>query len=107
MIDSESIRKEINKLNNNTLESKKRNLYFSDIINNYFSDNINKLLEENDGEVHNYIISIIERALISQILNTNGGNQLKAAESLGLNRNTLRKKIIDLNIDLQSNKKNK
>ena len=107
MIDSESIRKEINKLNNNSLESKKKNLYFSDIINNYFSDNINKLLEENDGEVHNYIISIIERALISQILNTNGGNQLKAAESLGLNRNTLRKKIIDLNIDLQSNKKNK
>ncbi|MBL08418.1 MAG: nitrogen regulation protein NR(I) [Rhodobiaceae bacterium] len=107
MIDSESIRKEINKLNNNTLESKKRNLYFSDIINNYFSDNINKLLEENDGEVHNYIVSIIERALISQTLNTNGGNQLKAAESLGLNRNTLRKKIIDLNIDLQSNKKYK
>ncbi len=107
MIDSESIRKEINKLNNNALESKKSNLYFSDIINNYFSDNINKLLEENDGEVHNYIISIIERALISQTLNTNGGNQLKAAESLGLNRNTLRKKIIDLNIDLQSNKKNK
>ena len=107
MIDSESIRKEINKLNNNTLESKKRNLYFSDIINNYFSDNINKLLEENDGEVHNYIISIIERSLISQTLNTNGGNQLKAAESLGLNGNTLRKKIIDLNIDLQSNKKNK
>ena len=107
MIDSESIRKEINKLNNNALEIKKSNLYFSDIINNYFSDNINKLLEENDGEVHNYIVSIIERALISQILNTNGGNQLKAAESLGLNRNTLRKKIIDLNIDLQSNKKNK
>ena len=107
MIDSESIRKEINKLNNNALEIKKSNLYFSDIINNYFSDNINKLLEENDGEVHNYIVSIIERALISQTLNTNGGNQLKAAESLGLNRNTLRKKIIDLNIDLQSNKKNK
>ena len=107
IIDSESIRKEINKLNNNSLESKKKNLYFSDIINNYFSDNINKLLEENNGEVHNYILSIIERALISQTLNTNGGNQLKAAESLGLNRNTLRKKIIDLNIDLQSNKKNK
>ena len=107
MIDPESIRKEINKLNKNTLESKKRNLYFSDIINNYLSDNINKLLEENDGEVHNYIVSIIERALISQTLSTNGGNQLKAAESLGLNRNTLRKKIIDLNIDLQSNKKNK
>lgn len=107
MIDSESIRKEINKLNNNKFESKESNLYFSDIINNYFSDNINKLLEENDGEVHNYIVSIIERALISQTLNTNGGNQLKAAESLGLNRNTLRKKIIDLNIDLQSNKKNK
>jgi two-component system nitrogen regulation response regulator GlnG len=34
------------------------------------------------------------------------GNQLKAAKILGLNRNTLRKKIGDLNINIQLNRKN-
>ena len=76
---------------------------FSDIINNYFSDNINKLLEENDGDVHNYIVSIIERALISQTLNTKGGNQLilkilkegysSALRLIGIKTKVLAKKV--------------
>jgi len=44
------------------------------------------------------ILREIERPLVSISLIATGGNQLKAAELLGLNRNTLRKKIRDLDI---------
>ena len=38
--------------------------------------------------------------LISLTLNATRGNQLRAAEILGLNRNTLRKKIRELDIEV-------
>jgi two-component system nitrogen regulation response regulator GlnG len=41
----------------------------------------------------------IEKPLIEQTLRATGGNQIKAAEVLGLNRNTLRKKMRELNIN--------
>jgi two-component system nitrogen regulation response regulator GlnG len=39
------------------------------------------------------VIDKVEAPLIAMVLNACGGNQIKAAELLGLNRNTLRKKI--------------
>ena len=44
------------------------------------------------------IIREVERPLITLTLQATKGNQIRAAEVLGLNRNTLRKKIKDLNI---------
>ena len=44
------------------------------------------------------VLREVERPLISLTLSATRGNQLKAAHLLGLNRNTLRKKIRDLNI---------
>ncbi len=44
------------------------------------------------------VIREVERPLISLTLEATRGNQIRAAEVLGLNRNTLRKKIRDLNI---------
>jgi len=41
-----------------------------------------------------------EKPLIENTLSATRGNQIKAAELLGLNRNTLRKKIKDLDIDI-------
>ena len=46
------------------------------------------------------VIREIERPLISQALSATAGNQLQAARMLGLNRNTLRKKIRDLGIEV-------
>ena len=40
----------------------------------------------------------MERPLIELVLERTGNNQLKAAEILGLNRNTLRKKIAERNV---------
>lgn len=44
------------------------------------------------------VIREVERPLIALTLEATRGNQIRAAEVLGLNRNTLRKKIKDLNI---------
>lgn len=50
-----------------------------------------------DGEkaagVYDMVMSCVEKPLIEVVLHRVGGNQTQAAELLGLNRNTLRKKI--------------
>ena len=49
--------------------------------------------------LHSRIIDEVEKPLIAITLRATKGNQLKASDLLGLNRNTLRKKIRDLDID--------
>ena len=46
------------------------------------------------------ILREIERPLISRTLAATGGNQIKAAEILGINRNTLRAKIRKLDVPI-------
>ncbi len=47
------------------------------------------------------VIKQVEKPLILAALASTNGNQIKASELLGINRNTLRKKIKDLEIDFQ------
>ncbi len=49
-------------------------------------------------DVYDQVIAEVERPLIAMTLSATRGNQIKAAAMLGLNRNTLRKKIRDLSI---------
>lgn len=51
--------------------------------------------------LHPMLINAIERPLIAKALQETKGNQIQAAELLGLNRNTLRKKIHDLHIPVK------
>ncbi len=48
--------------------------------------------------LHRRVVREVERPLIELSLAATGGNQIKAAKMLGLNRNTLRKKIRELDI---------
>ena len=73
---------------------------FSKILENYLSRNINKINKEYQGDVYNYFVTELEKVLLLEVLKNKNGNQLKAAELLGLNRNTLRKKITELNINI-------
>ena len=50
--------------------------------------------------LYDRVLREIERPLISLSLSATRGNQIKAAHLLGLNRNTLRKKIRELDIQV-------
>lgn len=50
--------------------------------------------------LYDRVLKEVERPLISMCLGATRGNQIKAAHLLGLNRNTLRKKIRDLDIQV-------
>ena len=49
--------------------------------------------------LYSRVLTEVERPLISLTLDATNGNQIKAAKLLGLNRNTLRKKIKELKIN--------
>ncbi|MCP5088866.1 MAG: response regulator [Rhodobacteraceae bacterium] len=55
--------------------------------------------------LYNRIVREVELPLIALSLSATRGNQIKAAELLGINRNTLRKKIRDLDIQVTRTKK--
>jgi len=65
---------------------------------------IRALLQRMEGypleDLYDEVISRVERPLIELVLERTGYNQLKAAEILGLNRNTLRKKIAERHVTL-------
>ena len=54
--------------------------------------------EFREGEVHGIVVDAIEGALIERALQRCGGVKTKAADFLGINRNTLNKKVKDLNL---------
>ena len=51
-----------------------------------------------DG-LHHRLIETVERPLLRATMVAVRGNQIRAAKLLGINRNTLRKKLVDLGID--------
>jgi len=55
---------------------------------------------EEPRDLYHRLVAEIERPLVELALKRSGGNQVRAARMLGLNRNTLRKKITDHKIVL-------
>ena len=64
--------------------------YVRKAVGDYFKD-----LDGEDPScaVYDMVMNCVEKPLIETVLQYAGGNQTRAAELLGLNRNTLRKKI--------------
>ena len=57
-------------------------------------------LDRGASEIYRRLIERVERGLIEAALARTEGNQIRAAALLGINRNTLRKKIVELAIPL-------
>ena len=100
IIMNEDLVKEIKNLQKLDQQMLDTDSQFSIILENYLSKNINKINTEYQGDVYNYFVTELEKVLLFEVLKNKNGNQLKAAELLGLNRNTLRKKITELNISI-------
>mgnify|MGYP006431319289 FL=1 len=66
------------------------------LLDQYFND----LAGESPGNLYDLVVSNVEKPLLLYVMNYAEGNQSKAAEILGLNRNTLRKKLKNHNIDI-------
>lgn len=58
-------------------------------IEQYFKD----LNGEQPQNLHNFFINEVEKPFLQVVMNKVNGNQTRAADMLGINRNTLRKKL--------------
>ncbi|VVT03155.1 fused DNA-binding response regulator in two-component regulatory system with GlnL: response regulator; sigma54 interaction protein [Sphingomonas sp. EC-HK361] len=54
-----------------------------------------------DGTLYDRVVAAAERPLIEAMLVRHAGNQLRVARAIGINRNTLRKRLDDLGIEPQ------
>lgn len=54
--------------------------------------------------LYDQVLEQVEKPMIELALNLQGGNQIKTAELLGINRNTLRKKISTYKIKVRTTK---
>lgn len=62
-------------------------------------ENLEVYFRDLDGEephsMHEMLIQVVEKPLLEVVMKHAAGNQSKAAEWLGINRNTLRRKLTE------------
>jgi two-component system, NtrC family, nitrogen regulation response regulator GlnG len=71
---------------------------FAALIGRRVAQYLEKSNDEEPRGLYQKLVAEIERPLIEQAMRRAEGNQVRAARILGLNRNTLRKKLVDLGI---------
>ena len=76
------------------------------VTKNFLSDWLQKTVKkyitvmngDGSGHLHDLVIRGIEKPLLEMVLKETNGNQTQAANILGINRNTLRKKMQEYNL---------
>jgi two-component system nitrogen regulation response regulator GlnG len=74
------------------------NLSFENFIEEKLADLVDRMGGLESGDIHAMVIQRVEKPLLTLVLKKTDGNQVRAAHLLGINRNTLRKKIKELGI---------
>jgi len=70
----------------------------TNVINEAVPVLVEHLLAVRPGHVYREAVAVIERPLLAHALALTGGNQLRAARLLGMNRNTLHKRCRELGL---------
>lgn len=73
------------------MSAKALSLAINNMLNEYFRD----LDGEAPAALYDMVIKAVEQPLLEQVMQRSGCNQLQAAKTLGINRNTLRTKLRD------------
>jgi two-component system nitrogen regulation response regulator GlnG len=117
VIDLETVKMHLMPLMQNKTETQTTNIYkiiddninyienMSDSFTHSIETHLKQYLKNLDAEtfpggLYQKILTDIERPLLSILLDITKGNQIKTADILGINRNTLRKKIQTLELDV-------
>jgi two-component system nitrogen regulation response regulator GlnG len=79
------------------------NLALEEIMEYRLKDFVKQMKASGGRNLHPMLLREIERPLITITLRETNGNQIQAAHLLGMNRNTLRKKIKELKIRVYKN----
>ena len=73
-------------------------LTLEDYVELKFGEFVHTMRTSSAKGLHVTLIQAVERPLIQHALHETNGNQVQAAQLLGMNRNTLRKKIVEYHI---------
>lgn len=73
---------------------------FESFIEEKLADLVDRMGGLDQGDIYSMVLKRVEKPLITLVLKKTDGNQLRAASLLGINRNTLRKKMKELDIKI-------
>ncbi|MBI4041518.1 MAG: hypothetical protein HY390_06605 [Deltaproteobacteria bacterium] len=103
MAETTVISGEIQKLENSKLIPREsfKDVSLEELVHTKLESFIDQIQGYDVNDLYPVIIERVERPLIQLVLKKTRGNQVKAASILGINRNTLRKKINHLKIKIK------
>jgi len=70
-----------------------------EIIERKLMECVRGLRERTSANLYDLVVGLVEKPLLRAVLRETSGNQVRAAQILGINRNTLRKKLTEHGID--------
>ncbi|MGH7261207.1 MAG: helix-turn-helix domain-containing protein [Nitrospiraceae bacterium] len=86
------------------LTRSRHDVVLEEIIESKLGEFVKGMRNGSARNLHPMLIAAVERPLIAHALKETNGNQIQAAHLLGMNRNTLRKKITEFRIPVKRQK---
>lgn len=83
------------------LSKNHKDVTLEDYVESMFLDFVKAMKVSSARSLHDTLIRAVERPMIKLALQETNGNQIQAAQLLGMNRNTLRKKIAEFKIPIK------